>query len=83
MTVKMKKEMMENVMCELNLNLSEIYKLEQHREGELYYMSFCTCWVWYELYTDAEGRILGLNTEPIADRAELESISEQCSRRAA
>lgn len=75
----MNKNMLKAALGELRLNENEVTHVEMRREDDLTYMSFYTLWMWYELYLDAQGNVLGLNMEPVTDRAELAETNANVS----
>ena len=57
---------LETALDTLALDRNDISRLEWRYEAELLYLSFCSSWLYYEVYVDADGTVPGINTEPLA-----------------
>lgn len=61
-------------LTETGLDREQVFRVRCTLDGGLYDIRFCTDWLRYQLYLDAEsGEVLGLDTEPMGD-AEVQDI---------
>lgn len=59
---------LETALNALAVDRNDISHLEWRHETGLLYLSFCSSWLYYEVYVDAYGTVPGINTEPLAER---------------
>lgn len=63
-------------LTETGLDREQVFRVHCTLDGGLYDIRFCTDWLRYQLYLDAEsGEILGLDTEPMGDAEVQDSQS--------
>ena len=67
---------LERALQETGLDRQQVYRVRCTLDGGLYDIRFCTDWLRYQLYLDAEsGEVLGLDTEPMGDAEVQDSQS--------
>lgn len=70
------KQALDRALSETGLDRERVYKVRCTLDGELYDIRYCTDWLRYQLYLDAEnGECLGLDTEPMGDAEVQDSQS--------
>ncbi|MDY4487373.1 MAG: hypothetical protein SPE18_04885 [Candidatus Limivicinus sp.] len=63
-------------LTETGLDREQVFRVHCTLDGGLYDIRFCTDWLRYQLYLDAEsGEVLGLDTEPMGDAEVQDSQS--------
>ena len=63
-------------LTETGLDREQVFRVHCTLDGGLYDIRFCTYWLRYQLYLDAEsGEVLGLDTEPMGDAEVQDSQS--------
>ena len=69
-------------LTETGLDCEQVFRVRCTLDGGLYDIRFCTDWLRYQLYLDAEsGEILGLDTEPMGDAEVQDSQSSGVFRK--
>ena len=63
-------------LTETGLDREKVFRVHCTLDGGLYDIRFCTDWLRYQLYLDAESsEVLGLDTEPMGDAEVQDSQS--------
>ena len=70
------KQALETALQATGLDRELVYRVRCTLDSGLYDIRFCTDWLRYQLYLDAEsGEVLGLDTEPMGDAEVQDSRS--------